>query len=170
VQITHIEMIVAVAENGVIGNQGDMPWRLPGDLAHFKEITMGCPVIMGRRTWSSIGRALPGRKNIVLSRQTTDPEPPLPPEVARVATPEAALALCADAPRVMIIGGGEIYRLFEAQAVRIHLTRVHAKPSGDTHFALAHPDLWHETEVSFRAAGEKDSADYSFVTLERKVS
>ena len=122
-QITHIEMIVAVAENGVIGNQGDMPWRLPGDLAHFKEITMGCPVIMGRRTWSSIGRPLPGRKNIVLSRQISGFEPALPLEVACVATPEAALALCADAPRVMIIGGGEIYRIFEAQAVRIHLTR-----------------------------------------------
>ena len=169
-QIPKIEMIVAVAENGVIGIQGDMPWRLPGDLAHFKEITMGCPVIMGRRTWNSIGRALPGRKNIVLSRQTSALEPVLPPEVSCVATPEAALALCADAPRVMIIGGGEIYRIFEAQAVRIHLTQVHAKPSGDTHFALADPSAWRETETIFRAAGEKDSADYSFVTLERKVS
>lgn len=166
----HIEMIVAVAENGVIGNKGDMPWRLPGDLAHFKQVTMGCPVIMGRRTWSSIGRPLPGRKNIVLSRRTSAPEPALPPEVSLVPTPEAALALCAEAPRVMIIGGGEIYRIFEAQAVRIHLTRVHAEPSGDTHFALADPDAWQETETIFRAAGEKDSADYSFVTLERKAS
>ena len=90
-------MIVAVAENGVIGNQGDMPWRLPGDLAHFKEITMGCPVIMGRRTWSSIGRPLPGRKNIVLSRQISGFEPACL-EVACVATPEAALA-CARMPR-----------------------------------------------------------------------
>ena len=167
-QIVQIEMIVAVAENGVIGNQGDMPWQLPGDLAHFKEITMGCPVIMGRRTWSSIGCPLPGRKNIVLSRQASDFEPALQPEVVLTPTPEAALALCADAPRAMIIGGGEIYRIFEAQAVRIYLTRVHAEPSGDTHFSLADPDAWQEIETIFRAAGEKDSADYSFVTLERK--
>ena len=168
-QIVQIEMIVAVAENGVIGNQGDMPWRLPGDLAHFKEITMGCPVIMGRRTWTSIGRPLPGRKNIVLSRQASGFEPTLPPEVALAPSPEAALALCADAPRAMIIGGGEIYSIFEAQAARIHLTRVHAEPSGDTHFALADPEAWQKTETTFRAAGEKDSADYSFVTLERKA-
>ena len=169
-QIAQIEMIVAVAENAVIGNQGDMPWRLPGDLAHFKEITMGCPLIMGRRTWSSIRRSLPGRKNIVLSRQASGFDPPLPPEVALAPAPEAALALCAYAPRVMIIGGGEIYRIFEGQAARIHLTRVHAKPSGDTHFALADPDAWQETETIFRAAGEKDSSDYSFVTLERRAS
>ena len=162
-------MIMAVAENGVIGNQGDMPWRLPGDLAHFKEITMGCPVIMGRRTWSSIGRPLAGRKNIVLSRKVSGIDSALPPEVVLAPSPEAALALCADALRAMIIGGGEIYRIFEAQAARIHLTRVHAEPLGDTHFAPADPDAWKETETTFRAAGEKDSADYSFVTLERKA-
>ena len=161
-----IEMIVAVAENGVIGNQGDMPWRLPGDLAHFKKITMGCPVIMGRRTWVSIGRALPGRKNVVLSRAT----PALPDDVLGVQTPQAALDVCGSAARVMIIGGGEIYRIFEPQAVFIHLTRVHASPDGDTHFKLHAPDAWQETACALHQAGEKDSADYSFITLERKAS
>ena len=143
-------MIVAVAENGVIGNQGDMPWRLPGDLAHFKEITMGCPVIMGRRTWSSIGRPLPGRKNIVLSRQISGFEP---------AAAGGGLRRHAGGGIGLVRGcaARHDYRRrrdlshFEAQAVRIHLTRVHATPSGDTHFALADPDAWQkQNHISHR--------------------
>ncbi|NBR79842.1 MAG: diacylglycerol kinase, partial [Alphaproteobacteria bacterium] len=113
--MARIELVVAVAENGVIGHKGDMPWRLPSDLKHFKQVTMGLPVIMGRRTWESIGRVLPGRKNIVISRSLTD----LPDGAVQVATPDAALE-AADNERVMIIGGGEIYRIFEPQAEIVH--------------------------------------------------
>jgi dihydrofolate reductase len=157
-----IEMIVAVAENGVIGHQGDMPWRLPADLKHFKQITMGLPIIMGRLTWMSLGRALPGRLNIIISGQDLN----LPEGVVQAKTPQAALAL-ADSDRVMIIGGGQIYKAFEAQAELIHLTQVHAAPEGDTFFALQNADAWRETARQSFAADENNSAAYSFVTLVR---
>ena len=158
-----IEMVVAVAENGIIGKDGDMPWRLPSDLKHFKQVTMGCPIIMGRLTWESIGRPLPGRVNIVISRSALD----LPDGVVGVATPEEALVAAGDAETVMIIGGGQIYKLFEPQAATIHLTEVHAAPDGDTSFALQNPDDWHEAARERFSAGENDSADYSFITLKR---
>ena len=157
-----IEMIVAVAENGVIGHQGDMPWRLPADLKHFKQITMGLPIIMGRLTWMSLGRAFPGRLNIIISGQDLN----LPEGVVQAKTPQAALAL-ADSDRVMIIGGGQIYKAFEAQAELIHLTQVHAAPEGDTFFALQNADAWRETARQSFAADENNSAAYSFVTLVR---
>ena len=119
--MARIELVVAVAENGVIGHKGDMPWRLPSDLKHFKQVTMGLPVIMGRRTgvdWAGFA----GRKNIVISRSLTD----LPDGAVQVATPDAALE-AADNERVMIIGGGEIYRIFEPQAEIVHLTQVHSR-------------------------------------------
>lgn len=158
-----IEMVVAVAENGIIGKDGDMPWQLPSDLKHFKQVTMGCPIIMGRLTWESIGRPLPGRVNIVISRSALD----LPEGVVGVATPEEALDAAGDAETVMIIGGGQIYKLFEPQAATIHLTEVHATPDGDTSFALQNPDDWHEAARERFSAGENDSADYSFITLKR---
>lgn len=159
-----IEMVVAVAENGIIGKDGDMPWRLPSDLKHFKQVTMGCPIIMGRATWDSIGRALPGRLNIVISRSALD----LPDGVVGVSTPDAALAACAEAPKVMIIGGGQIYKLFEPMAQTVHLTQVHAAPEGDTSFALEALDDWQEADRQRFTAGENDSADYSFITLTRR--
>lgn len=158
-----IEMILAVAENGVIGYQGDMPWRLPADLKHFKETTMGLPIIMGRLTWASLGRALPGRLNIVISSKDLD----LPDGVVQVASPEAALQQV-DGERVMIIGGGQIYKAFEGEADIVHLTQVHAAPEGDTFFVFQDPDLWQEQDRQRFAADDKNSADYSFVTLVRK--
>ena len=158
-----IEMVVAVAENGIIGKGGDMPWRLPSDLKHFKQVTMGCPIIMGRLTWESIGRPLPGRVNIVISRSALD----LPDGVVGVATPEEALDAAGDAETVMIIGGGQIYKLFEPQAATIHLTEVHAEPDGDTAFSLQEADAWQEISRERFSAGENDSSDYSFVTLKR---
>ncbi len=159
-----IEMVVAVAENGIIGQDGDMPWRLPSDLKHFKQVTMGCPIIMGRLTWQSIGRPLPGRLNIVISRNVLD----LPDGVVAATTPEAALQEAANADTIMIIGGGQIYKLFEPQAQTVHLTQVHASPEGDTHFALQNPDEWQEIDRQRFSAGENDSADYSFITLKRR--
>ena len=158
-----IEMILAVAENGVIGYQGDMPWRLPADLKHFKETTMGLPIIMGRLTWASLGRALPGRLNIVISSKDLD----LPDGVVQVASPEAALQQV-DGERVMIIGGGQIYKAFEGEADIVHLTQVHAAPEGDTFFVFQDPDLWQEQDRQRFAADDKNSADYSFVTLVRE--
>ncbi len=159
-----IEMVVAVAENGIIGKNGDMPWRLPSDLKHFKQVTMGCPIIMGRLTWESIGRPLPGRLNIVISRKQLD----LPDHVAVAKTPQDALHLAADAQTIMIIGGGQIYKLFEAIASTVHLTQVHATPDGDTSFVLSNPDAWQEVARERFSAGENDSADYSFITLQRR--
>lgn len=159
-----IELVVAVAENGIIGCDGDMPWRLPSDLKHFKQVTMGCPIIMGRLTWASIGRPLPGRLNIVISRSGCD----VPDGVMVVATPEAALEAAHDAETVMIIGGGQIYKIFEPQAQTIHLTQVHASPEGDTSFALQQPDQWQEIDRERFSAGENDSSDYSFITLKRR--
>lgn len=159
-----IEMVVAVAENGVIGKDGDMPWRLPSDLKHFKQVTMGCPIVMGRLTWESIGRPLPGRLNIVISRNALE----LPEGVVAATTPKEALQLAKDAQTIMIIGGGQIYKLFEAQASTVHLTQVHAAPEGDTTFALTNPDVWYEQDRQRFSAGENDSADYSFITLKRR--
>jgi dihydrofolate reductase len=161
----NIEMVVAVAENDVIGQDGDMPWRMPSDLRHFKQITMGHPIVMGRRTWQSIGRALPGRLNIVISRQAD-----FVAEGAVCVTTAAAAREQASASRtdtLMIIGGGEIYAMFEAEARRIHLTRIHASPNGDTFFRLQNKSAWQETHSERFEAGETDSADYSFITLER---
>ena len=158
-----IELVVAVAENGIIGRNGDMPWRLPSDLKHFKQVTMGCPIIMGRLTWESIGRPLPGRVNIVISRSALD----LPEGVVSVTTPEAAIEAAGDAETMMIIGGGQIYKLFEPLATTVHLTQVHAAPDGDTVFGLQSPDDWQETTRERFSAGENDSADYSFITLKR---
>ena len=160
-----VEMIVAVATNGVIGKNGKMPWHLPTDLKRFKQITMGHAVVMGRKTYESIGRALPHRHNIVLSSQILN----MPQGVDCVATPEAALqaARVKNASRAMIIGGQQIYKIFEPQAQILHLTRVHAQPDGDTHFALDAPNDWHEIAHEKIPASEKDTADMSFITLAR---
>lgn len=160
-----IEMIVAVAENGIIGRDGKMPWRLSTDLKRFKKITMGLPIIMGRHTWESLPGVLPGRLNIIVTRSKLD----LPEGALVVNSPEAALEASKEtgSKRVMIIGGGEIYKAFESQADILHLTKVHAAPEGDTYFRLSDPDAWQEEVVETVKAGENDSADVSFVTLRR---
>jgi len=160
-----IEMIVAVAENGIIGRDGKMPWRLSTDLKRFKKITMGLPIIMGRHTWESLPEVLPGRLNIIVTRSKLD----LPEGALVVNSPEAALEASKEtgSKRVMIIGGGEIYKAFESQADILHLTKVHAAPEGDTYFRLSDPDAWQEEVVETVKAGENDSADVSFVTLRR---
>ena len=120
--------VVARADNGVIGYKGRLPWRLPGDLAHFKALTIGKPVLMGRKTFESIGRPLPGRRNLVLTR-----DPAWKADgVQAVATIEAAMEAAGNAPELMIIGGSEIYALTLPDTERIELTEVHAQPDGDT--------------------------------------
>lgn len=133
-----ISLIVAASENNVIGQDGDLPWRLPDDMAFFRRSTLGHPVIMGRRTWDTLPKPLDQRVNIVLSRQ-----PDLDAEGATlVQTPEQAIEACNDAEDCFVIGGGEIYRLFLSQAEQVLLTRVHAVVDGDARFPDLDPDQW----------------------------
>ncbi|MGH8271353.1 MAG: type 3 dihydrofolate reductase [Gammaproteobacteria bacterium] len=159
-----VALVAAVAENGVIGRGGVMPWHLPADLAHFKRITMGKPIVMGRRTFEAIGRALPGRRNIVVTRAAEFSAP----GVERAASPEEALALAGDAAEVMVIGGAELYRAALPLARRIYLTRVHAEVAGDTFFPELDDREWRELAREKRAADEKNACALTFLTLERK--
>ena len=157
-----IVLVVAVADNGVIGSEGTMPWHLPADLRRFKALTMGKPMIMGRKTFESLPGLLPGRRHIVLTR-----DPAWSEEGAEVAhSPEAAIAL-ANAPHIAVIGGAEIYRQFLPHADRIEWTEVMAEPEGDTRFPDFDRSQWIET------AREEHPADgrapgFAFVTLLRK--
>ncbi len=160
-----ISLIAAVADNGVIGRAGKMPWRLPGDLRHFKAVTMAKPVIMGRRTFQSLGRPLPGRTNIVITRdEGFTAEGALVvhslDEALRAAEEEGA-AEC------MIIGGGEIYALALALAERFYLTEVHASPEGDTRFPEFDRAAWREAARDDKPAEGAGSPAHSFVVLER---
>ena len=161
-----ISLVVAAARNGVIGKDGALPWRLPSDLKRFRTLTMGKPVIMGRKTWESLPeqvRPLPGRLNIVLTRQ--------PGYVASgavvAATLEESLRLAADATEIMVIGGGDIYRLFIDRAERIHLTEVDAEPDGDTWFMPLDPAIWREIATEHPERGPKDSAGCVLRSFER---
>lgn len=157
-----LSIIVAVAENGVIGRDGDLPWRISGDMKFFKATTMGKPIVMGRKTWESLGRALPGRENIVVTRRPGYDAPG-----ATVAGDfDTALAGVPDAEEVMVIGGAEIYALALPRAARIYLTQVHASPEGDTHFPALDEASWREVAREDHAA-DGDVPGYSFVTLER---
>ncbi|QLC23332.1 dihydrofolate reductase [Parasphingopyxis sp. CP4] len=154
---------LARADNGVIGKDGRLPWRISADLKRFKANTMGKPMIMGRRTFESFPSPLPGRRHIVLTRSRD-----WDPEGAEIAHSKAdALAMVGDdVEEVAIIGGAEIYSLFLDIADRIELTEVHVEPEGDTHIAAFDADIWAETTRQDHPA-EGDSPAYSFVTLER---
>jgi dihydrofolate reductase len=159
-----IEIVVAVSRNGVIGRDGGLPWHISSDLKRFKEITMGKPVIMGRKTWESLPRKpLPGRRNIVITRQQGFVAPG-----ADVAADLAdALALCADAPEIAIIGGGEIYRQAWHQANRLYLTEIDLVVAGDTHLPAVDPSEWREVSREVHPKGEKDSAGFTLRVLDR---
>lgn len=159
-----ISMIAAMAEDRVIGLDNKMPWHLPGDLKFFKRVTLGKPVIMGRKTYQSIGRPLPGRANIVLTGDNN-----LQIEgVSCVQTVAQALALVKDAPEVMVIGGATLYEQFLPHASRLYLTFIDLKAEGDTKF----PDYqavanWREVEREAHLADCDNAHTYQFVTLER---
>ena len=158
-----ISIIVAVAGNGVIGNDNRLPWHLPDDLRRFKALSLGKPVVMGRRTFESIGRPLPGRTNIVVSRQ-----PGLAIEGAIVAPSlDAALAAAGAVPEVVVIGGADIFRLALPRTNTIHLTRVHAHVPGNVRFPELDPAMWREAGVEHHAADERHQYAFSFVTLQR---
>ncbi len=158
-----ISIIVAASTNNVIGTQGNLPWRLSDDLKRFKKITMGKPIIMGRLTYESIGRPLPGRQNIVITRQRD--------YVAEgcevVESAAAALAVAGEASEIMIIGGGEIYSLFLPLANRIYLTRVLADVQGDAYFPALNSDEWNLSVHEQREADESNAFDFSFETWDR---
>ena len=150
-----IVLVVARAENGIIGRDGGLPWHLPEDLKRFKALTMGTPMIMGRKTFESLPKLLPGRRHIVITRN-----PGWTAGGAEVAgDAETALALAGEG-RVSVIGGAEIFRMFADRADRIELTEVHGAPEGDT-FMPPFGTEWRE-------AAREDHDGYSFVTLERR--
>ncbi len=159
-----VSLIVARAENGVIGADGKLPWRIPSDMKWFKAQTLGKPVIMGRKTWESLPkRPLPERRNIVVSRNTA-----FRAEGAEMAASlGAALHLCAGAEEVMVIGGAEIYALALPLASRIYLTRVHASPEGDAHLPEFSSAQWRAISCE-RHAAEGGAPAFDFVILERK--
>jgi dihydrofolate reductase len=155
-------LAVAIADNGVIGAEGALPWHIPGDLRRFKALTMGQPMVMGRKTFESLPGLLPGRRHIVLTRDKRWDEDGA--EIAR--SPEQALAM-ANAPHIAVVGGAEIYRLFLPLADRIELTEVHLKPEGDTRFPGFDRGEWHESFRQHHPADGKVPA-FDFVTLLRK--
>jgi len=162
-------LVAAVAENGVIGRRNELPWRLKSDMQHFRRITMGKPVVMGRRTFQSLFQPLKGRTVIVVTR---DPGFAAPGVVAASSLQQALAAARGDALRrgadaVMVAGGGEIYAAAMPFADRIEMTLVHARPEGDTSFPTIDPEVWRETERIEHPAGPHDSADFALVRFAR---
>ncbi len=163
-------LFVAIAENGVIGNAGGMPWKLSGDLQYLKRMTMGKPIIMGRKTWESFPRRpLPGRPNLVVTRDAAYDAPG-----ATVFTDIDAALVHADTlardlgvEEIMVLGGGEIYAATLSRATRIYLTQVHGAPEGDTRFPDFDRSTWHEVRNVRQPRGDNDSDDYSLIVLER---
>ena len=165
-----VVLIVAVAENGVIGAGGAIPWRLKTDQQRLKAMTLGKPVVMGRQTFVSLRRPLPGRTNIVMTRDagfraagavvTTSFD-----AARKVATGDALRRL---ATEIAVIGGAEIYAQWMGVAGRLEITEVHARPEGDTRFPTVDPADWQEVARARNTAGPDDSADYSYVTYRRR--
>ena len=165
----HLAIIVAAARNGVIGRNNALPWHLPEDLQYFRRVTMGKPVIMGRKTFESIGRPLPGRSNVVISR---DPQF-CADGVSVVDSLDAALALASDialtdgVDELVVIGGEQIYREALPRARRLYLTEVHADVEGDAVLPSMRREEWREVSRERHGASETNPYDYSFVVLER---
>ena len=160
-----LSIIVAVAENGVIGRDGDLPWHLPDDLRRFKQTTMGHTLLMGRRTCDSIGRALPGRRSIVLSR---DPTYRPPTGVTRAATFEEALAIAADAEELFVIGGATVYEVALPRADRLLLTLVHGQVEGDARFPHFNAREWRLVDEERHARDERHAFAFTVRTFERR--
>ncbi|HLL27092.1 MAG TPA: dihydrofolate reductase [Xanthobacteraceae bacterium] len=164
-----ITLVVAVAENGMIGNGNDLPWSLPGDLKQFKAKTVGKPVIMGRKTYESLGEALPNRPNIVISRNPlyhlNDAKVVTTLDTALALAREEAERLSAD--EISVIGGAHVFAEIMPRAERMYYTEVHASPSGDTRFPPFDRSEWQEVARKGPLQGPGDQYPYSFVTLER---
>ncbi|MCP4618778.1 MAG: dihydrofolate reductase [Bradyrhizobium sp.] len=167
-----IVLIVAVAENGVIGANGSIPWRLKSDMQRLKAITLNKPVVMGRKTFESLRRPLPGRTNIVVTRNAGYRAPGA---VVTNSFENARAVALGDALRrfateIAVIGGAEIYAQWMDAADRLDVTEVHARPEGDTRFAAIDPATWEEVTRARNAADPENSADFSYVTYRRRGS
>jgi dihydrofolate reductase len=159
-----VSIVVAMDERNAIGRAGGLPWRLPEDLKHFKALTLGKPVVMGRRTWNSIGKPLPGRHNVVVTRQ-----PGLSLHGATVVgSLEQAFVAAGDVPEVCVIGGAEVYRAALPVTDALHVTRVHATLDADTFFPPLEPADWIEVAREEHAADERHAWAYSFLELHRR--
>jgi dihydrofolate reductase len=159
-----VSIVVAMDERNAIGRAGGLPWRLPEDLKRFKALTLGKPVVMGRRTWNSIGKPLPGRHNVVVTRQ-----PGLSLDGATVVSSlEQAFVAAGDVPEVCVIGGAEVYRAALPVTDVLHVTRVHATLDADTFFPALEPADWMEVAREEHAADERHAWAYSFVELHRR--
>ncbi|MBA2815794.1 type 3 dihydrofolate reductase [Candidatus Pantoea persica] len=158
-----ISLIAALAADRVIGMEGAMPWNLPADLAWFKRNTLNKPVIMGRLTFESIGRPLPGRLNIVVSRQPGTAE-----GVTWVSSLDEAIQAAGDVPEIMVIGGGRIYEQMLNRADRLYLTHIDAEVEGDIQFPDYEPDEWQSTFSEFHDVDEQNSHSYCFEILDRR--
>jgi len=165
-----IVLIVAVADNGVIGAQGTLPWRLKSDMQRFKAMTLARPVVMGRKTFVSIGRPLPGRTNIVVTRDAgfRGPGAVVTNSFADARAVARGDALRRSAGEIAVIGGAEIYAQWIDCADRLEITEVHARPDGDTRFAAIDASIWQEVARERHPAGKDDSADFSYVTYRRR--
>lgn len=167
--MTILSMIVATADNNIIGKDNTMPWHLPADLAYFKKITLGKPIIMGRKTYESIGRPLPGRRNIVISRD----ESYVAEGIDTVTSVEHALALVDGSDgsqavkEIMVIGGGAIYKHCLPNADRLYVTHIKAKVDGDTQFPNYDNASWQKTSSELRSSDEKNAYDLNFCVYER---
>lgn len=165
VAIPRIALIAALDRNHAIGRDGDMPWHLPADLKRFKALTLGKPILMGRKTALSIGRALPGRRNLVLTRQSDAPYD----DQEVVASLDAAIIACADADELMVIGGGEIYALTLPRATRLYLTWIDTEAADpDTFFPTFDLSEWIETSRIEHAADAHHKYGFSFVDYAKK--
>jgi dihydrofolate reductase len=162
-KITLFTLVVAMARNGVIGRDNAMPWHLPEDLKRFKALTMGKPMLMGRKTFEAIGKPLPGRTSLVLTRDLGWRAQ----GVTVVRSLDDAFEKSADAPELCVVGGAEIYKLTLPVAQRIHLTRVHADIEGDTVFPDFDLSQWREVERKEYPADDKNALATTFLTLER---
>ncbi|MGE3246952.1 MAG: dihydrofolate reductase [Beijerinckiaceae bacterium] len=168
--LPRITLVAAVARNGVIGGGNRLLWRVSSDLQRFKAVTLGKPMIMGRKTWDSIGRPLPGRETIVVTR-----DPAFAPEGAHVAgsfdealSAGSTLARKMGADEIIVAGGGEIYALAMEIADRLVVTEVDLAPEGDTVFPAIDPEIWRETARERPERGPKDEAAFTFLVYERR--
>jgi dihydrofolate reductase len=165
-----VVFVVAVAENGVIGRNNEIPWRLKADMQRFRALTLGKPIVMGRKTFLSLKRPLPNRTNIVMTR---DPDFSAPGAVVTTSLTAAFEVARGDALRrgvseIAVIGGGDVYAQWFDRADRLEITEVHAQPEGDARFAPPDPAIWQETARERHVAAAGDSADYSYVTWRRR--
>ncbi len=159
-----VSLVVATDQRGAIGRAGGLPWHLPDDLRRFKALTLGKPVVMGRKTWDSIGRPLPGRHNLVITRQAGLDLP----GATVVASLEQALAAAGDVPEVCVIGGAEVFRQALPQVDVVHLTRVHATVAADTYLPPLDAAAWEEVAREEHAADERHAHAFSFIELRRR--